>query len=844
MGQKIINTGNIANDGTGAPLRTAFTDTNYNFTQLFSVGPTGSNIVIANNSITVTNTNGNLRLATNGVGVIVPAANFVPDVPNVRSIGLGTNRFSTIYSQYINAATGTFSGNVYVAGNLQVTGNVVTVDYSNLSVANSNITLATGAANAAQADGGGLLIPVAGANFTYNYSANSWNSTIAITAPTFIGDGANLTNVIANVQAINVQGSILSNSVNYSNLTNFGLVVTISATGDVSTTGNVYANVVEANTVTANYLAGNGSNITNITANAIVGNVPFAVNANTAYVANLAALATQAINADTALFAINANLASWANTATTAQTANTAHYAIQADNANSAAVAGFAYNLIPTGNISLSGNITAGNLITSNIYVGNTVLTNSITNGNSVWLFNSNGQLTIPGNWNILGSSGNAFTISNNSNVNIWTFGQDGNLTIPGNLNAASVSPVPSINGFDKINAVTFSASGNISSNSLTANGVVYAGIDGQLTTSNSMTFADVGGEMTLTVDYFSTSTVFTNDILGSGNSINVSAQYGNSVLFDTTGGISATGNVTAANFTTSGTQGNITGANVISAVTLTASGNVYGMEFVTTNTSINDGVSTTGNIIGGNITTAGLANLYAINISQSISWPYGSQIYEDGGLVLQSTNMLAQGNNTVQFEFNDGAGNSSGLYADINESIVYSGVNVVIRSNNSGSQTDWVFDDTGTLTIPGNIVGNGASPAPSINGFDTINSITVSASGNVTGNYILGNGSQLTDVVATEPYFTIQVSNFETEIGARYGVNTTGGVVVASLPALPPTGGAIYFADAGGAYETNNLIIDPNGQTIMSSVGNMAVSTNNQSFGLFYNGSTWRVYI
>lgn len=358
MGQIIINTGNVANDGLGTPLRNAFDQVNYNFTQLFNTGPSGSNIVIANNTISVTNTNGNLILATNGVGSIVPAANFVPDIPNVRSLGAGTNRFNTVYAQYINANTGTFAGNVYVAGNLQVTGNVVTVNYSNLSVANSNITLATGAANAAQANGGGVLIPIAGANFTYNYSANSWNSTIAITAPTFIGDGANLTNVIANVQANALLGNTFSNSINYSNLTSFGLVSKLSATGNLSTTGNVYANVLSANRVTANYLAGNGSNITNITANAIVGNVPFALIANTAYVANLAALATQAINADTALFAINANLASWANTATIAQTANASHYAIQADNANSAVIAGMAYELAPTADISVIGNIT------------------------------------------------------------------------------------------------------------------------------------------------------------------------------------------------------------------------------------------------------------------------------------------------------------------------------------------------------------------------------------------------------------------------------------------------------------------------------------------------------
>jgi hypothetical protein len=101
MSQIIINTGNIANDGTGDPLRTAFNDVNTNFTQVFTAGPVGSNIAIANNTIQVTNTNGNLRLATNGIGVIVPAANFVPDIPGARSIGAATNRFNTVFIEII-----------------------------------------------------------------------------------------------------------------------------------------------------------------------------------------------------------------------------------------------------------------------------------------------------------------------------------------------------------------------------------------------------------------------------------------------------------------------------------------------------------------------------------------------------------------------------------------------------------------------------------------------------------------------------------------------------------------------------------------------------------------------
>ena len=97
-------------------------------------------------------------------------------------------------------------------------------------------------------------------------------------------------------------------------------------------------------------------------------------------------------------------------------------------------------------------------------------------------------------------------------------------------------------------------------------------------------------------------------------------------------------------------------------------------------------------------------------------------------------------------------------------------------------------------------------------------------------------------NIVAEAP-FEIQVYNFNADIGGRYGVDTQTNTVTATLPATPPTGGAVFFADAAGAYNINNLIIDPNGGTIMGATGNMTVSTPNQSVGLFYNGTTWRIY-
>ena len=371
MAQIIINTGNVLNDGTGDPLRTAFNAVNNNFSQIWTAGLVGSNITIANNTIQVTNTNGNLNLATNGVGVIVPQAAIVPDIANVRSIGAATNRFNTVYAQYLDASMLTLSGNLYVAGNLQVVGNTITVNRSNLTVSNLTITVASSATTAPMADGAGLNVGGANASFRYRYSANTWSSNISITAPTFFGDGANLTNVNANVDANNLLGNTLRSTILNSSLTSVGNLTNLIVTGNITSNANVVASTYTGNVVTANYLIGDGSNITNINAANVIGYIPTATFANTALVANLAALATQSINADTALFAINANLSNYSNNAVFAQHANTATYTVQADNANSARVAGMAYELISNASISVTGNLYVGNILTNGYYYAN-----------------------------------------------------------------------------------------------------------------------------------------------------------------------------------------------------------------------------------------------------------------------------------------------------------------------------------------------------------------------------------------------------------------------------------------------------------------------------------------
>lgn len=92
MAQQIINLGTSANAGDGDDLRSAMDKTNDNFTEVYTAGPVGSNITITNNSISSTNTNGNITLATDGTGVIQIANDIVPDVNDLRWIGTANVR--------------------------------------------------------------------------------------------------------------------------------------------------------------------------------------------------------------------------------------------------------------------------------------------------------------------------------------------------------------------------------------------------------------------------------------------------------------------------------------------------------------------------------------------------------------------------------------------------------------------------------------------------------------------------------------------------------------------------------------------------------------------------------
>jgi len=342
----------------------------------------------------------------------------------------------------------------------------------------------------------------------------------------------------------------------------------------------------------------------------------------------------------------------------------------------------------------------------------------------------------------------------------------------------------------------------------------------------------------------------------------NVSANYfiGNgSQLTGIAGGTGNTGNITFNNTTITSNvananvtvQANGTGnVNLASSVSVTGNitadylyGNGYyltGLLTTITNQTLTGNSVATTFVLNRDATADGI--LVTVNgISQTPTVDYTVS-----GNALTFTSAPVTGDTMqVRFLANNLVSGSSASISNgtSNVTVVSSGGNVTVGVG--GTSNIAVFATTGQqvtgiMSVSGNITGGNLLAGSGI----------ISTAGNITGGNLLAGSGVISTTgtvygsnIVAEAIFDVKSANFNAVAGSRYGVDTTGGAVTATLPVGPSTGQAIFFADAGGAYSSNNLIINPNGATIMGAGGNMTVSTNNQSVGLFYNGSTWRTY-
>ena len=161
-----------------------------------SIGDTSSDIFVGDgtNSVDIVfEQNGEIRGVT---GVTLTLGQSDSNVQMATDLNLNTNDIINVNNLTVGgylagpstftidpAGVGDNTGTVVIAGNLQVDGTTTTINSTTVTVDDLNLTLASGAANAAAANGAGLTVDGANATITYDSSNDEWdfNKNINIT---------------------------------------------------------------------------------------------------------------------------------------------------------------------------------------------------------------------------------------------------------------------------------------------------------------------------------------------------------------------------------------------------------------------------------------------------------------------------------------------------------------------------------------------------------------------------------------------------------------------------------------------------------------------------------------
>ena len=401
-----------------------------------------------------------------------------------------------------------------------------------------------------------------------------------------------------------------------------------------------------------------------------------------------------------------------------------------------------------TGVMSASGNVTGGNVLTAGLVLA----TGNVTGGN----VKTGGVVSATGA--IYGNS-----LSIDTTINAGT-----DIVASGALSAGTtISAAGTISS-----GLEITASGNITGSFFLGNGRALTGIDTTGISSGSSNIKIVAANANATVNIANVSNVVVFSSTGQ----------------TTTGFVSASGNVIAGNLTTAAqvsATGNVTGGNIntgglISATGNITGGNILGGANVNATTHTGTTASLSGNVTGGNIITGG-AVLATGQISATGNIT-GGNIISITGSTAGSGGYSATGNVT------GGNINTSGIISSTGNSVhgianVLSG-NAIITSLVQGA----------TLSATGNVVGGnlnavGLSLSGNvISGLSMVTAITTTA--NITGGYILGNGSQLTGIDATSiQNGTSNVRVVSSGGNVTVGVGGTANVAVFSTGGMSATG-------------------------------------------------------
>jgi len=626
-----------------------------------------------------------------------------------------------------------------------------------------------------------------------------------------------------------------------------GIIPDIS-TGNVSATGFVSA----AGNVTGAYIFGNGSQLTGLPAG-------YANSNAVAY--GEAGWAGNIIPSANATYSLGTAANQWKSLYLSNSTLYLANVAINMGSGNVLQVAGS--NVVTAGAnnaISTAGNITGGNVNAGNITIagdlisslGATLTIDPATVGNA-------GLVVINGNLQVNGT-----TTTINSNVvstNDLTVNYANNAinAAAANGGGIEIGPIgsPFITWLYNSTANTFTSSAGISA----VGGVTAASVVGGVITGSSssvtgtVTGASVVGGVITGSSASVTGTVTGSSVVGgviTGTSVSVSGAV---TAASVVGGVitgtstSVSGNTTAGNVLTSGivsATGNVTGNYILgngallsgiitsvsninngtSNITVVSSGgnatvSIGGTSnvavFATTGEYVTGVISATGNITGGNVTTAGLIS--ATSTITSAANITGGNILT-AGLVSATANVT--GGNVLTAGLVSATGNVTG------GNVISGGVRVykwTTQANtaptgavpgdawydsyasklylyiNDGTGNQWVDQSFPTTFANLSVTGN-------IQGGNVTTTGLVSATGNINANFFVGNGSALTGLSASKIYNGTSEANIGTSGGnANITIGGTSNVVVVATTGIYVTGLASVTGTVTAASTVGGVI-------------------------------------
>jgi hypothetical protein len=713
----------------------------------------GSNTIVTNGNITGGNIIGNGQSLTN-----LPGANVTGTVANATfatTAGSATTATDAAQANYANIANSVSGANVtgsVAQANVANTANSVAGGNVSGQVANALVAGTVYTAAQPNITSVGTLTVV---NTTGNVSAtgNITGGNLAIGNNTNIGGNLSVVGTIFGTFAGNISGNLVvpgsNTDVLFNNQGNAGASTNFrfdSATNTMLLNGT--ANVGSLNStgnVSGSNIIGNGSGLTNLTGANVVGAVANATQADTANVAN-----------------------SVAGGNVTGQVAN-------------ALVAGTVYtnaqpNITSVGtltSLSVSGNVVGGNLNTAGNVSGSYIL------GDGSQLTNLPVQPGTYGNANVA-----TFLANFGSNTVVTT----GNIS-GGNLTATGVvytSQIESNTSLDLNSPSEINANGNlrVGDNNTNTQIATHGAADLLITThagdanqGNIRLYNGASGNIDVTTN-------------GTGK-INL-----NGAVF-TNDGITATGNIQGANINGNGSGlSSITGANVTGSVAQATVAN-------TANAVAGGNVSgqVANALVAGTVYTAAqpaitsVGTLSSLNVSANAAGAFAASVY--------NINPTGAG---LDVRSGDGSGTNTMF---------------VVRDTNLGN-TRLIIQEKGATTVTNDtisLVGNVIASGP------------ISAVGNITGNYIFGNGSQLTGLPAT--YGNANVTTLLADFGSNT-ISTTGNVTIGNLNLtgnIVDTGAISIITGSDG-----NIALAPNGTGIVTA--SSAISATGNVTGSFFVGN------